>query len=352
MAPARPPDPDPEVLARWRHSLEDEAERHRLAHLLTKVPVFARAPESIRLAMVDVMVPVSLRAGTTVWKQRDEGSWMGIVLSGRLGRLLQKGSNAMGETMKLDEVAPGGFIGDHGLLGVSYVRSVTITVADDCVLLVLERANFEAAIAAAGGESRLPILEDAREVQNLMADPDAFRQIPCFRNLDHDFVMTLFETLEPRVVYPGMVLMKEGNYGNEMYILHIGEVKVERGGQHLADCHSGTVLGELAVLGLDKRRTATVTAMKLCLVYVLHGDVFHAALQKFPESRRVFDRAYIAKLLRHELQKSEEEKADLDKFYGSAHPMTTMDFQAYLQSPGASEAARLAVENAVAVENV
>ncbi|CAK0873492.1 unnamed protein product [Prorocentrum cordatum] len=245
----------------------------------------------------------------------------------------------------------GFFIIRCDVLEVDLIRTVTVTVADDCVLLVLERAGFEAAIAAAGGESRLPILEDAREMQNLMADRDAFGQISCFRNLDHDFVMTLFETLEPRVVYPGMVLMKEGNYGNEMYILHIGEVKVERGGQHLADCHSGTVLGELAVLGLDKRRTATVTAKKLCLVYVLHGDVFHVALQKFPESRRIFDRAYITKLLRHELQKAEEEKADLDKFYGSVHPMSTADFQAYLQNPGATEAARLQLENAVAVEN-
>ena len=34
----------------------------------------------------------------------------------------------------------------------------------------------------------------------------------------------------------------------------ISPMQVERGGQHLADCYSGTVLGELAVLGLDKRR--------------------------------------------------------------------------------------------------
>ena len=83
---AQPPAAEPNVHARWRQSLEDDAERrrlaqlltagemargrpaspwrppppeddaerHRLAQLLTKAPAFARAPESFRLAVVDM----------------------------------------------------------------------------------------------------------------------------------------------------------------------------------------------------------------------------------------------------------------------------------------------------------
>lgn len=315
-----PPPADSETLARWRQSLEEPTTQQQLAKLLAKVPIFAGATEAFRLSIVDALVPVELRAGTTVFQEKDEGDWMGILLSGRLDCNMHKDVHTGG--MKIGEVVPGGMIGDVGLLGVSKTRGVTVTVIEDSTVLVLEKAAFEASVSAIGDE-KMPILEDARGMQDLILEGGCLCSLECFRRLDRDFVLALGDHLEPRLVYPGSVLMRENNYGNEMYILQIGHVKVEKGGKFIAECHGATVLGELAVLGLDKRRTATVTCVALCLVYVLHGDVFHRILENFPNSKRVFDQAYISRLVTFELAKSKDEMQHLDTFYGRAHPMTT-----------------------------
>jgi CRP-like cAMP-binding protein len=241
--------------------------------------------------------------------------------------------------MKMAEVAPGGYVGDIGLLGITDTRTVSVTAAQETMVAVIDKASFEEVVAEAG-EDQHSIFQDLKGMQGIMADKETFCELRCFRKLEQDFVVALFDYLEPRLVYPGTVLMREGNHGNEMYILHSGKVRVDRAGKFITECESGVVLGELAVLGLDNRRTASVTATHVCFIYVLHGDVFKEILQKFPESKKVFDHAYIAKLLRHELEKSKDEKSKLDRFYGSAHPMLELEVQEYL-SNGTQPAALL-----------
>lgn len=155
-----------------------------------------------------------------------------------------------------------------------------------------------------------------------MADAESFTHLSCFKKLDRDFVMTVRENSEPRLCYPNQVLMKENAFGNEMYILRAGEVKIEKNQKHLVNLSSGVVLGELAVLGSDKRRTATVTCATLCLIRVIHGDIFHDILNSFPKAKRVFDHQYIARLVAIEMQTAGEDLKKLDNFYGSATPRT------------------------------
>jgi CRP-like cAMP-binding protein len=161
-------------------------------------------------------------------------------------------------------------------------------------------------------------------MQSLLAGRETFWNLECFKNLDRDFVVALCDHLEPRLVYPKAVLMRENNYGNEMYILHAGGVRVEKGGRLITTLVSGSggvVLGDMAVLGSDKRRTATVVCESLCLLYVLHGDVFHEILEYYPNSKRILDHAYISRLVTFEMAKVKDEVAQYDRFYGRAHPM-------------------------------
>jgi len=213
--------------------------------------------------------------------------------------------------------------------GVSRKRTVTVVASANSTLLVIGRKTFLELVAQ---QPEVPaIIEDAQTMQNLMADTDALCRLECFNKLDRDFVEALCQHLEPRLVYPNVVLMRENNYGNEMYILQRGLVKVEKGGNKIVELSGGVVLGELAVLGADKRRTATVTCIRLSLVYVLHGDVFHEILEKFPHAKKVFDHAYINRLVTFELAKNKDEMGHLNTFYGRAHPMpvATMLEQVY-----------------------
>jgi len=238
------------------------------------------------------------------------------VLSGRLERKLHQ----VDHDIPIGGVSPGGIVGDLGMFGISHTRSFTVTAEAPTALLILTAGHFEDAVTSAGGPKSLALFRDSAEMQNLMADVESFVNLPCFKNLDRDFVMRLRENSEPRLCYPKQVLMKEGHFGEEMYILRCGEVKIEKAGRFVAEMATGSVVGELAVLGTDKRRTATVTCTTLCLMRVLHTNVFHEILEMFPSSKRMVEHSYIGKSSKVQVTSSAAEKAELDAFYGRSHP--------------------------------
>ncbi len=57
----------------------------------------------------------------------------------------------------------------------------------------------------------------------------------------------------------GKVVVKEGGYSNDFYVIQDGTAKVEREGGHLADLGPGDVFGEQGLLE-KQQRSATVTA--------------------------------------------------------------------------------------------
>jgi len=134
-------------------------------------------------------------------------------------------------------------------------------------------------------------------------------------------VKHICEYLEPRLYYPGMAVMKEGEMGFEMFIVHAGRVEVLKGSKPVAELGGGVVLGDVAVFGSDKRRTATVKCLEPTMIYVLNGDVVHQTLELYPQTKKIHDHDYIARLLRFELEKVADEVENLENFYGKCHPM-------------------------------
>jgi CRP-like cAMP-binding protein len=86
-------------------------------------------------------------------------------------------------------------------------------------------------------------------------------------------------------VEPGTVLMREGGFGLEVAIIAGGEATVSRhtaiGEQVLATVGRGDVVGEMSVLGRD-RRTATVTADSPLTIYVATVSEFSGLLDALP----------------------------------------------------------------------
>ncbi|CAE8722998.1 unnamed protein product [Polarella glacialis] len=217
-----------------------------------------------------------------------------------------------------------------GLLGIINHRTMTVLTAEPTTLVLLTKAAFEEIVQRTGGHEDYSLLRDAAKMQNLSDDKESFCDLACFSRLEREFVSALCEQLETRLLYPGNVLMKENENGNEMFILYAGMCKVAKGGIHLADLGNGVVIGELAVLGSDKRRTATVTITSLTLVYVLNGDVVHDILERFPNAKKIYDHEYVARLLHFELHKVKDEIEHLNNFYGKAHPMKTADVRKHI----------------------
>jgi len=313
------PQVNAELLQRWDESMINPAARKDFTKLLKKIPLFAEAPDAFRASLPDVVVPAEYAKEQVVFKQGQKQDWCAIVLSGRLERRLLLASATADKT--IGQTGPGGVVGDMGLLGLAELRTVSVVVHEPATLLLLSKGAFEELVRQTGGFAAYPLLEAAQGMQNLTSDKDGFCTLKCFSKLERDFVLALCNELEPRLLYPGSIMMKEAEVGYEMFIVHAGRVNIEKNGRVIAELNGGVVLGELAVLGSDKRRTATVRCTDICLVYVLNGEVVQLMLDKFPTTKMIYDHEYIARLLKFELEKVGDEISQLDNFYGNAHPM-------------------------------
>mmetsp|Transcript_119690 Transcript_119690/g.334079 ORF Transcript_119690/g.334079 Transcript_119690/m.334079 type:complete len:414 (-) Transcript_119690:142-1383(-) len=346
ISTGRPPEGlpplDREKLLSWTASMEDPKRKLQLVRLLQKTYIFAETTENFRNAIVRRLMPVEYSAGQVIFSYGDPGDWMGIVMSGKLEKWLQRASTEI----HLGAVRPGGIIGDIGLFGLNPNRSFTVRAETDSVLLVLSAVHFEDAVTTAGGPRSLSLFQDSGEMQNLMSDVNSFVNLQCFRHLDRDFVLALRENSEPRLYYPNQILMKEGQLGDEMFILRAGKVKIEKDRKLLVELPAGTVLGELAVLGSNKVRSATATCISLCFLRVLHADVFHELLDKFPAAKRTFEHSYVARLVSIHVRTNEAEKAEMDAWYGDATPRTRADVLTCLGEHEAAEDLRRAFREA------
>jgi len=317
--PVNLPQADPEKLSLWGVSMRNPKVRSQLTRLLRKTLIFAESSEAFRAAIVDSVFPAEYSAGQAVFRYGQEGAWLGILIRGRLERKLIRHH----QEILLGDVGPGAIIGDLGLFGVMPTRSFTVTALTSSAILVLTQEKYYLALASSQCPYSLNLFNDAAQMDNFMADTESFLTLPCFQGLSKDFVMTLRENSEPRVAYTGQVLMKEHHIGDEMYILRAGSVRITRGDRFVVDLPAGVVLGELAVMGSDNRRTATVTCNSLCLIRALHADVFKEILKRFPQDKRVFDHAYVSRLLSVEISSTREEVQGFNTFFGCAQPKTT-----------------------------
>jgi CRP-like cAMP-binding protein len=91
------------------------------------------------------------------------------------------------------------------------------------------------------------------------------------------------------IFMPDHVIVKEGDIGTSMFILSAGKATATVKTNQVAEYESGAIFGELTLLGIASRRTATVTAGTVCIVEVLHQHAFETILEQFPTEKRHFE---------------------------------------------------------------
>lgn len=74
----------------------------------------------------------------------------------------------------------------------------------------------------------------------------------------------------------GHVLMREGEWGREAFLLLDGQVEVSKGGESVATLGAGQVVGELAVIEPTKPRNATVLCTTPVTAIVLDPRSFRS----------------------------------------------------------------------------
>lgn len=133
--------------------------------------------------------------------------------------------------------------------------------------------------------------EPMAETQRTVSEIDTMlllRRVPLFEGLEPEDLQRIASTCSERSYPAGATIMREGDLGNELFVIIEGDVRVVRdqpgGGERLIRTYqAGDHIGELAVLR-DRSRAATVIAQADLRVLVIEGENLKAILRERPEA--------------------------------------------------------------------
>jgi CRP/FNR family transcriptional regulator, cyclic AMP receptor protein len=113
-------------------------------------------------------------------------------------------------------------------------------------------------------------------------DQGRLRSVPFFGGMSKRDLAAIAQQIDEVDVPAGRVLAREGDFGNEFFIIDAGTAEVTRGGDTLAELGPGDFFGEMALLEED-RRTATVTAKTPMSLFVMTRSNFRSLDRTQPE---------------------------------------------------------------------
>lgn len=111
----------------------------------------------------------------------------------------------------------------------------------------------------------------------------ALGRAPLFKDLSRAELVALAKVTEDLEVEEGKVLAREGEIGQEFFVIVDGEVSVSKGGQEIRRLSPGDFFGEIALIWDSPRRTATVTAAAPLRFFVLTRQSFRSLISHQPE---------------------------------------------------------------------
>jgi CRP-like cAMP-binding protein len=212
----------------------------------------------------------------------DAGERLYLIVEGRA----EASTTGPSGTVPLATLGSGELFGEIALLEPGGRRQATVTAVEPLLVLSLRAADFR------------PVLEthpEARSAFKKMADDllitKFLKQASPFSTLDGERLRQLSSQLERLEVSAGETIIRQGEGGEECYLLRSGRVEVlargaQAGERKLATRGPGSVFGEAALL-TDEPRNATVRALEPCTLLALRRTDL---LQVLGEDRQTGER--------------------------------------------------------------
>ncbi|HNR47102.1 MAG TPA: cyclic nucleotide-binding domain-containing protein [Anaerolineaceae bacterium] len=263
---------------------------------IKQLSIFCQLDPLAAAAIANEMQEYPLPAGQTLFRQADPGDSLFVVKSGRLRIYLPQPDRP---DVPMGVLNPGDFTGEMSLL-TGQPHEFTVIAEGNALLLHLSRQAFDKLGAVHPGmvnELACALLPRVRQVQAQLALTRVFGP------LDEAAMSELLSHLEWRRLDSGQVLCRQGEPGNEMYIIVQGRLRFaseDQGQMHdLGEVGAGEAVGEFALLtekgSLESRRSATIYATRLTDIIVISRQVFEDLLCQFSQvllklSRRIIQR--------------------------------------------------------------
>ena len=114
-------------------------------------------------------------------------------------------------------------------------------------------------------------------------------QVPFFATLPAEEIRRLAATLTQVVLTPDTVFIREGEHGDDLYVVIDGEVEIIKAlgdaDERFLGCRGpGAVVGEMSLLSTDGLRTASVRASGPVQLLRLTREDFDVLLRRYPEA--------------------------------------------------------------------
>lgn len=191
--------------------------------------------------------------GHVMYKQGQKGDHMYFINSGTIEVTTKDGTKARRTT--------GDFFGEGALLHPRAIRSATIQCVTPLHVIEISREYFE------------KYMKDSDDVRNGLIEKDKTRK----RNRAK-MILKMQSNLVEKTFAKGDALFKEGEEGNELFIVEEGFVDVSVHGRKVFVCHAGDVTGEHSLVLGKPRNTTAICASKECKALTMRGRDFYTFL--------------------------------------------------------------------------
>jgi CRP-like cAMP-binding protein len=236
----------------------------RRLELLAGVPAFSHLPDPVLEDLALRLSEERFRPADSVVVEGSTDDRLYTIVEGRA----EASTIGPSGIIPLATLGPGELFGELSLLEAGSSRQATVTAVEPLLLLSLRATDFRLALDA-HPESRNAFerLADDLLVTKLL------KQASPFSTLDGDRLRRLAARLERLEVPAGETIIRQGEAGEECYVLRSGRVEVLTSGAQgdermLATLDPGSLFGEAALL-TDGLRNATVRALEPCTLLVL-----------------------------------------------------------------------------------
>jgi len=197
------------------------------------------------------------------------------------------------------EIPTGNCFGERTFLGLATKTTACVRVATPlAVVLDIPQQAFTASLTRHQTEQRH--FNDMKKVPDGCQMGRLVSHIHVFQTCGHSFLHDIGRYSEMRGYMPGQTIVVEGVIDSaQLFVLRGGQAILERHGRRVAEMQEGTPFGELAMLGIVRRRTATVRAVTFCFTLEIPRADFLACLDLHPGERHHFEQLAMLNVQTH-----------------------------------------------------